>query len=197
MDTTQSVVAGRTRPAMFVIVALTALIAVSLTGFAGPASAEPGATSVKKCKKGFKKIKGKCKKKKKAKAPAAPALPAPGPQKRISITWTTPLDIDLLVIDAAGNVAGPSGIPGVTSIPNSTFSGDITNGGTESFTDNAFVKGGSSNREFKYLVCGHTTTRIVVKVELTTSSGAPVTMYTLNDVDHPFGIGDLGDAGCP
>jgi hypothetical protein len=38
-------------------------------------------------------------------------------------------------------------------IPNSSHSADSQEGGSESFTDNIFVVGGPSNREFSYIAC--------------------------------------------
>lgn len=119
------------------------------------ASAEGGTASVakkKKCKKGFKLKKGKCKKKKAAPVPVP--LPPPGPVVRMSLSWTQDSDVDLHAYDAAGNHSGwdPTGIR--QGIPDSLHGGDsVGAGGSESFTDNVFVRGGLANREFAYVVC--------------------------------------------
>lgn len=102
----------------------------------------------KKKKKGFTSKKRKCKHK----------LTIPGPIVRATISWPAG-EVDLHAFDSAGNRSGiafpcPSNpCPMAEGIPNAVHSTDANNGGSESFTDNIFVIGGSANREFAYAVC--------------------------------------------
>jgi hypothetical protein len=120
-------------------------------------SDQAAAAKKKKCKKKGKKSAAAAKKKKckkKQQQPVQTVLPAPGPLVRGTVSWPEG-DLDLNVFDASGNQAGFD-IPAdavVNHIPDSSHSGDATNGGTESFTDNIFVVGGPSNRKFAYAVC--------------------------------------------
>ena len=122
---------------------------VSSAGATGGGDTRAGVAK-KKCKK----KKGvKTAKKKKCKH----KLSIPGPLVRATITWPTG-QVDLHAFDAAGNRSGivlPCGDPICAiaeGIPNATHSPDVA-GGSETFTDNIFVRGGRANREFGYALC--------------------------------------------
>jgi hypothetical protein len=91
-------------------------------------------------------------------------LPAPGPVVRATLSWTASEQVDLHAFDASGNHSGwdynvnpPDGSL-VNNIPNARHNGDIgPSGGTESFTDDIYVLGGPSNREFSYIACLYAT----------------------------------------
>jgi hypothetical protein len=111
----------------------------------------------KKCKKG-KKSATAAKKKKKCKK--VHHLPLPAPLVRATLSWTASDEVDLHAFDASGNHAGwaqtgPSTFGVVNNIPNARHGGDAggATGGTETFTDDIFVVGGPSNREFSYIAC--------------------------------------------
>ena len=98
-------------------------------------------------------------KKKKCKRAQQVVLPAPAPLVRATLSWSAFNEVDLHAYDASGNHAGwsqpnSSGTL-VQNIPNAHHSGDSggTSGGTESFTDDIYVLGGPSNREFSYIAC--------------------------------------------
>ena len=99
-------------------------------------------------------------KKKKCKKVHRVVLPAPGPAVRATLSWSANDEVDLHAFDANGNHAGwdynvnpPNGTL-VNNIPNARHNGDIgPSGGTESFTDDIYVIGGPSNREFSYIAC--------------------------------------------
>jgi hypothetical protein len=111
----------------------------------------------KKCKK-HKRSAG-VSKKKKCKKVHHIVLPAPGPLVRATLAWSANDEVDLHAFDASGNHAGwaqtgPSTFGVVNNIPNAHHNGDIGPGGpSESFTDDIFVVGGPSNREFSYIAC--------------------------------------------
>jgi hypothetical protein len=115
----------------------------------------------KKCKKKKKGVRSAKKKKCKKKH----VLTIPGPIVRATITWPAG-EVDLHAFDSSGNRSGiafpcsssPCAI--TEGIPNATHSPDSGNGGSENFTDNIFVKGGSANREFAYAVCFYTDTTV-------------------------------------
>jgi len=138
-----------TRPGRrWVAIALAALLALTVAIPAtGAGAASPGkAVAAKKCKK---KKKKKCKKH---------VLSLPGPIVRATISWASG-DVDLYAFDASGNRSGAA--PGCSigpcpiseGIPNAVHSPDAINGGAENFTDNIFIRGGTTNREFAYAVC--------------------------------------------
>jgi hypothetical protein len=145
------------------IVALLGLTLALATVAAGQARAgRPGhavAAKKKKCKKKGKKSAAAAKKKKCKKVHRV-VLPAPGPQVRATLAWSANDQVDLHAFDASGNHAGwdynvnpPDGSL-VNNIPNARHNGDIgPSGGTESFTDDIYVVGGPSNREFSYIAC--------------------------------------------
>jgi hypothetical protein len=115
------------------------------------------AVAAKKCKKKKKHSASSAKKKKKCKK--VHRLPLPAPLTRATLTWGAGHEVDLHAFDASGNHAGwaqtgPSTFGVVNNIPNANHNGDIgPTGGTESFTDNIYVVGGPSNREFAYVAC--------------------------------------------
>ena len=145
-------------------VALMALVALTVSLGAGAASAGPGhaVTAKKKCKKAKKgAVSAKKKKCKRKKQPLTPVQlpPAPGPIVRATLSWSADDEVDLHAFDASGNHSGwaqtgPTTFGVVQGIPNATHNGDAGPGGpSESFTDNIFVAGGSTNREFAYVAC--------------------------------------------
>jgi hypothetical protein len=111
----------------------------------------------KKCKKKHRRSAGVAKKKcKKHPRVQQVTLPAPGPLVRGTLAWSANDEVDLHAFDASGNHAGwDFGINGVVNhIPNAHHNGDVGPGGPqESFTDDIFVVGGPSNREFSYIAC--------------------------------------------
>jgi hypothetical protein len=137
-----------------VLVALLGLTLTLVTVNAGKASAGPAVAAKKKCKKKGKKSAQAAKKKCKKKKVHTVVLPPPAPLVRATVSWPEG-DLDLNVFDASGNHAGYESPPNavVNHISDSSHSGDVTNGGSESFTDNIFVLGGPSNRKFAYAVC--------------------------------------------
>jgi hypothetical protein len=152
--------ARRAATALTIFAALALLVSL----FAVPAaSGTGGATAViakKKCKKGFKKVtvKGKTKcKKQKTKPPVVVILPKP--LVRGTLAWNAAAEVDLHAYDSSGNHSGWVEVPTpgvVQGIPNATHSPDAngtTTGKTESFTDNIFLQGGTTNREFTYVAC--------------------------------------------
>jgi uncharacterized protein YfaP (DUF2135 family) len=144
----------------WILVALVALLGMTVAAGAGSAAASaPGhaVTAKKKCKK-HKRSASSSKKKKKCKKKhnSVVILPAPAPLVRASLSWSAPDEVDLHAFDASGNHAGWNfGVDGVVNnIPSAHHNGDIGPiGGTESFTDDIYVIGGPSNREFSYVAC--------------------------------------------
>jgi hypothetical protein len=145
-------------------VALVALLGLTLalvTVSAGNASARHAGHAVaakKKCKKKKHRSASVAKKKKCKKKHAAPPVTpvvTPAPLVRATLSWTADDEVDLHVFDASGNHAGwvnPTGV--VNNIPNARHNGDAGPGGpSETFTDDIFVVGGPSNREFAYVAC--------------------------------------------
>jgi hypothetical protein len=139
-------------------------VTVATTSASGASSSHAIAAKKKhKCKKKGKKsgsvAKKKCKRKKQQPQQPQPQQPQPLPSSpsavvRASLSWTSDNDVDLHVFDSSGNDAGyGSGGEIENTIPNSSFSGDVQTAGSESFTDNIFVMGGSTNREFGYVAC--------------------------------------------
>jgi hypothetical protein len=106
----------------------------------------------------------------------------PGPLVRATVTWPAG-EVDLHAFDASGNRSGiafpcsSNPCPMAEGIPNAVHSADANNGGSETFTDNIFVQGGSANREFAYLVCFYTSTTVNVTVvnRLGQSQAIPIT----------------------
>ena len=139
----------------WVVIALVALLALAVAIPAESAGASPGrAVAAKKCKK---KKHRKCKK--------HHVLAIPGPLVRATISWPSG-EVDLHAFDASGNRSGvvfpcsTQPCPIVEGIPNAVHSPDVNFGGTETFTDNIFVQGGVTNREFAYAVCFYTSTTV-------------------------------------
>jgi hypothetical protein len=156
-------VARRPSARAWILVALVALLGMTVAAGAGSAAASgPGhAVEAKKCKKHKRSAtsakKKKCKKKKKAPLPVQPVvLPAPGPLVRATLSWSANDEVDLHAYDASGNHAGWDNGLGhiVNNIPNAHHNGDVGPfGPSESFIDDIFVAGGPSNREFSYIAC--------------------------------------------
>lgn len=139
------------------VIALVAVLglAVAAGGTASASGSSPTAVAAKKkCKKKKRSVtisKKKCKRKK-------IVLPSPAPLVRGTLTWsggTSSSEVDLHAFDSSGNHAGwvnPGGV--VNGIPNAVHNGDVGGAsGTETFTDNIFVVGGQTNREFSYVAC--------------------------------------------
>ena len=145
---------------LFALVAVLGLT-IAATGTSavasGPGHAFPAKKKCKKAKKGA--VSAKKKKCKHKKVPVIPVqLPAPGPLVRATLSWTAGSEVDLHAYDASGNHSGwvQTGPTGgvVQGIPNAHHSGDAGPfGPSESFTDDIFVAGGPSNREFSYIAC--------------------------------------------
>lgn len=147
--------------ARFALLALVALLGlVLLLVGSSSASSAPGhaIAAKKKCKK-HKRSARSAKKKKKCKVHHV-VLPPPGPFARATLSWTAGDEVDLHAFDASGNHAGwdfnvnpPDGAL-VNHIPNGRHLGDVGTGGpAETFSDDIFVRGGTSNREFSYIAC--------------------------------------------
>jgi hypothetical protein len=116
--------------------------------------------AAKKCKKKKKHSASSAKKKHKCKKVHHVVLPAPAPLIRATLQWGAGPEVDLHAYDPNGNHAGwdfnANGGNGgvVNNIPTAHHNGDIgPTGGTESFTDDIYVVGGPSNREFSYVAC--------------------------------------------
>jgi len=145
------------------VVALVASLglAVLAGGSNAVASGDDQAISAKKkCKKGKKSaVTAKKKKCKKGQQLQQVVLPAPAPLVRATLSWSANNEVDLHAYDANGNHDGwsqPNSSGTVLqNIPNAHHSGDFggATGGTETFTDDIFVVGGPSNREFSYIAC--------------------------------------------
>jgi hypothetical protein len=146
------------RTSRIVLVGLLGLTLALVAVTAGHARAgQPGhAVAAKKCKKKHKHSASSAKKKKCKKVHRV-VLPPPGPLLRATLSWTVGNEVDLHAFDANGNHAGwDFGIDGVVNnIPSAHHGGDSGGaaGGSETFTDDIFVLGGPSNREFTYVAC--------------------------------------------
>jgi hypothetical protein len=140
----------------WVVIALVALLALAVTAV-GSSSAASGSGRAVAAKKKCKKHKRSASSAKKKKCKKKHVLSLPGPLVRGSITWPSG-QVDLHAFDSSGNRSGivfpctDPVCPISEGIPNATHSPDVA-GGTESFTDNIFVRGGSANREFAYALC--------------------------------------------
>jgi hypothetical protein len=173
--------------AIALVAALTMTLTVSVAGagatqarnIAG-AKTRDAVAAKKKCKKKKKGVTSAKKKKCKRKH----VLSLPGPIVRATISWPAG-EVDLHAFDAAGNRSGIAfpcstlPCPMSEGIPNATHSPDANNGGSETFTDNIFVKGGSANREFAYAVCFYTsestTVTFTIVNRLGQSQSLPIT----------------------
>jgi hypothetical protein len=140
------------------LVALLGLTLAVVTVSAGHASGRDAGDAhaviaKKRCKKKHKRSAGTAKKKKCKKVKHV-VLPAPGPLTRATLAWTANDEVDLHAFDSNGNHAGWVDVGVVNNIPNAHHNGDVGPGGPqESFTDDIFVVGGPSNREFAYVAC--------------------------------------------
>jgi hypothetical protein len=139
---------------------LPVLVTAMCVAMAPIAGAADGTATVakKKCKKPKKRAgpaKKKCKKKKKHHV-----LP-PSPIVRMTVSWTggSPTSIvDLHSYDAAGLHDGWVFSPSdhiEQNIPNTSYSNTDGASGTETFTDNVFVRGSFANRQFSFVVCNY------------------------------------------
>lgn len=145
------------------LVALLGMTLALVTITAGHARAgQPGhaVAAKKKCKKKKKHSASSAKKKHKCKKVHHVVLPAPAPLVRATLAWAANNEVDLHAFDANGNHAGwvqttPTDGHVVNNIPSAHHGGDSgsVTGGTETFTDDIFVSGGPSNREFAYVAC--------------------------------------------
>jgi hypothetical protein len=147
----------------WVVIALVGALGLMVVASGSNAVASgPGhAVTAKKCKK-HKRSAAASKKKKKCKKVHHVVLPAPAPLVRgtLAFTNTSNNEVDLHAFDASGNHAGwdynvnpPSGSL-VNNIPNARHNGDVGSGGpSETFTDDIFVLGGPSNRQFSFVAC--------------------------------------------
>src|SRR5262245_17932736 len=144
------------RLAVAALLGMTLALAAVSAGHASTRSAGH-AVAAKKCKK---KKHSASSAKKKHKCKKVHRLPLPAPLIRATLTWTASDEVDLHAFDAGGNHAGwgetsPGNFGVVNNIPNARHGGDSggPTGGTETFTDDIFVVGGPSNREFSYIAC--------------------------------------------
>jgi hypothetical protein len=151
-------VANRLPARRRVLLALVALL--GLTIVAGTASVDASASTratvaKKKCKKHQHSARAA---KKKCKKVQVHHFVLPAPLVRATLSWSVNDEVDLHAFDAGGHHAGwvqpPDPGSLVQGIPNAHHSGDVGPGGPfESFTDDIFVFGGASNREFSYVAC--------------------------------------------
>jgi hypothetical protein len=149
---------GTQRRRIVAALGLFAVLALIVGLMAAPAASAGGSTATIakkkfKCKKGFKKVKVKGKRKCKKKPPVVVILPAP--LVRGTLSWNEAEEVDLHAYDAGGNHSGYVTPALQQNIPNSTHSPDVNgvNGKSETFTDNIFLAGGTTNREFTYVGC--------------------------------------------
>jgi hypothetical protein len=139
------------------LIAIVALVAALTAGEAGAASGSGNAVAAKKkCKKPKKRAAGAAKKKKCKKKKH---VVLPSPIVRMTVSWTggNPTSIvDLHSYDAAGLHDGWVFLPSEhieQNIPNTSYSNADGASGTETFTDNIFVRGSFANRQFSFVVC--------------------------------------------
>jgi hypothetical protein len=147
----------------WILFALVALLGLTITAggasavASGPGHAIPAKKKCKKAKKGAASAKKKKCKKKRPALPVTPVQlpPAPAPIVRATLSWSADVEVDLHAFDSSGDHSGwVNGTGVVQGIPNATHNGDAGPGGPfESFTDNIFVAGGLTNREFAYVAC--------------------------------------------
>jgi hypothetical protein len=145
------------------LVALLGLTLALVTVSAGHATARSAGHAVvakKKCKKKKHRSASSAKKKKKCKKVHHVVLPAPAPLVRATLSWSAQDEVDLHAYDPSGNHAGwdfnanPPFGGVVNNIPSGRHSGDAGPGGpSETFTDDIYVVGGPSTREFSSIAC--------------------------------------------
>lgn len=146
-----------------IVAALSLAIAI-----AGTATAAPGASkAAKRCKKKHSAKKKKCKKRR-ADAMRSPVI-------RATLTWSNggadDVDMDLLVFDGNGGMAGD----GSNTIPLSSITPDFAGrSGSETFTDSLFTP--QSARDLSFAVCY--STRVPVHTDFT------LTYVTADGVIH-------------
>jgi hypothetical protein len=154
---------GRAIGTRWLVIALVAALGLTLSVSVAGAGAT-GSRSAVVAKKKCKKKKGVTSAKKK-KCKRKHVLSIPGPLVRGTITWPSG-EVDLHAFDSSGNRSGialdcnANPCPILQGIPSATHSPDSNNGGSETFTDNIFVNGGSTNREFAYLICFYANTTV-------------------------------------
>jgi hypothetical protein len=149
-------VKGRSTARRVSLLVLTAILGAALLVEVGSASADQGKSfavaAKKKCKKkkhrSASTAKKKCKKKKATPVVTPPAPPTPpSPTLRVTLTWDTTADLDLLVWAPDGTLAFVWSSP--NPIPGTQFSSDDTSGfGPETMTDLQVP-----NRQFSYGIC--------------------------------------------
>jgi hypothetical protein len=152
METMAKRLPGR-RWVLLALVALLGLTIVAGTASVGASASSHAVVAKKKCKK---KHKHSARFAKKCKNVHHIVLPAPGPLVRATLSWSANDEVDLHAFDAGGNHAGwDFGVGSVVNnIPSAHHNGDVGAGGpSESFTDDIFVAGGPSNREFSFVAC--------------------------------------------
>ena len=142
------------------LLGLTLALATVGTGHATSRGAGHAVAAKKKCKKKKKHSASSAKKKHKCKKVHHVVLPAPAPLVRATLAWSANDEVDLHAFDSNGNHAGwvqttPTDGHIVNNIPSAHHGGDSgsATGGSETFTDDIFVVGGPSNREFAYVAC--------------------------------------------
>jgi hypothetical protein len=134
-------------------------LTVGLVGVASGAERTGHAVTAKakkkKCKAHWVFKKGKCRRLKGPHYP--PPDNSPRDLVRATLTWQGSANLDLIVRDEQGRIAGYSSTVGrvVNQIPDATLLGDASSGGTETFVDhlwhpNPFV---APNRGFSFTGC--------------------------------------------
>jgi hypothetical protein len=178
---------GRAVGTRWLVIALVAALGLTLSVSVAGAGAT-GSRSAVVAKKKCKKKKGVTSAKKK-KCKRKHVISLPGPLVRGSITWPAG-QVDLHAFDASGNRSGIV-FPCNTAtcaisegIPNATHSPDLSNGGTESFTDNIFVHGGSANREFGYAICFYNNATVSFTGVNALGQSQTLTVNGLNNEEH-------------
>jgi len=147
------------RIALVGLLGLTLALAAVAAGQASSRSSHAIIAKKGKCKKKKKHSASSSKKKHKCKKVHHVVLPAPAPLVRATLAWTANNEVDLHAFDASGHHAGwfqttPTDGHVENNIPSAHHNGDAGPGGPqESFTDDVYVVGGLSNREFAYVAC--------------------------------------------
>jgi hypothetical protein len=168
------------------VACIVAALAFAIT-IAGTATAAPGASqAAKRCKKKHSAKKRKKCRKRKAGARRLPVI-------RATLTWSNggadDVDMDLLVFDGNGGVAGD----GSNTIPLSSITPDFTGrSGSETFTDSLFTP--QAARDLSFMVCYTTRTPARTDFTLTyvTADGAvhgdSQSPETTARFDYPGGV---------
>jgi hypothetical protein len=192
---------SRNASSRWTMIVVAVLAFVTVFALAGASGGTAAAKPAKKCKKAKRAAVAKKCKKGKAK-PAAPApvptvtLPPPGPMARMTISWSQTVDVDLYAYDAQNRAAAADSKGGMVddAIPDTSHSPNATAGGSETFTDNTFVAGGS-NRAFGYLICFFGDAS--VNVSEVGPDGSATKFSVIGGNDTAVVIGTIPDVGCP